>query len=275
MPYKPFRAADEHPGLAARQCVGGQFPRRLVERPAVEQLDVAGGMGQQQFDRLGLGRVVRVVDEPPEAGLPQAGLLVLAGSLSAARTALPRSGSRRRRGTPRSAGRIDSRRGFRGPRPRRATRRPAAAARAGRRSGWRLRAGSRCRREPADPRSTGMFRAAVTLARSAAAATARSPEQAGDGAFVRGHDSSVMSRYSAYSANQVMATTAATSRISKNSTTAASLVGGLARCFLGAARWPDSLVGACRAALRRQARPDVQTRLLVGACRAAFVVRRP
>ena len=35
---------------------------------------------------------------------------------------------------------------------------------------------------------------------------------AGDGAFVRGHDSSVMSRYSAYSANQVMTTTAATSR---------------------------------------------------------------
>jgi hypothetical protein len=37
------------------------------------------------------------------------------------------------------------------------------------------------------------------------------------------HDSSVMSRYTAYSANQVITTTAMTSRISKKSTTAQSL----------------------------------------------------
>jgi hypothetical protein len=37
----------------------------------------------------------------------------------------------------------------------------------------------------------------------------------------------VMRRYSAYSANQVMTTTAATSMISKNNTTATSLVAGV------------------------------------------------
>lgn len=38
-----------------------------------------------------------------------------------------------------------------------------------------------------------------------------------------GHDSSVMSRYTAYNANQVITTTAMTSRISKKSTTPKSL----------------------------------------------------
>ncbi len=66
-----------------------------------------------------------------------------------------------------------------------------------------------------------MLRAAVSLARSAAAATA--VVAAGESS---GHDSSVMSRYSAYSANHVITTTAATSRISKNSTTARSLTAG-------------------------------------------------
>ena len=74
---EPFGAADQHAGLAARQRVGDQFPGRLVERPAVEQFDIAGRMRQQQLDRLRLARVVGVVDEPPEARL--------------AKTAAPRS----------------------------------------------------------------------------------------------------------------------------------------------------------------------------------------
>ena len=70
---EPLGAADEHPGLAARERIGDQFPRRLVQRAAVEQLDVAGRMGQQEFDGLGLRRVRGIVDEPPVTGLPQRG----------------------------------------------------------------------------------------------------------------------------------------------------------------------------------------------------------
>ena len=77
---EPLGPADQHPGLAARQRVGGQLPRRLVQRTAVEQLDVAGGMGEQKLDGLGLGRVGGIVDEPPEPGLPQRGLVILARS---------------------------------------------------------------------------------------------------------------------------------------------------------------------------------------------------
>ena len=58
-PVEPLGAADQRAGLAARQCVGDQFPRRLVQRTAVEQFDVAGGVGQQQFDGLGLAGVAR------------------------------------------------------------------------------------------------------------------------------------------------------------------------------------------------------------------------
>ena len=71
-----------------------------------------------------------------------------------------------------------------------------------------------------------MLRAAVVLARSAAAATARRRTSR---RIARGHDSSVMRRYNAYSANQVMTTTAATSMISKNSTTPGSLAAGRPR----------------------------------------------
>src|SRR5271170_4948752 len=77
----------------------------------------------------------------------------------------------------------------------------------------------------------GRLRAAVSLARSAAAATARSAEPGGRAdsspasalEVMRGHDSSVISRYSVYSANQETATTR---MISKNKTTATSLVVG-------------------------------------------------
>ena len=55
-------------------------------------------------------RIVRVVDEPPEAGLPQTACLVIAGFGQPPRPRFPDSDSRRRRGTPRSADRIDSRR---------------------------------------------------------------------------------------------------------------------------------------------------------------------
>ena len=50
-----------------------------------------------------------------------------------------------------------------------------------------------------------------------------------DRLVARGHDSSVMRRYNAYSANHVMTTTAATSMISNNSTTPASLAAGRPR----------------------------------------------
>ena len=86
---EPLGAADQHAGPAARQCICRQLPRRLVERAAVEQLDIAGGMGEQQFDRLGLARVGGVVDEPPESGLAQAGLVVFALARRAARTGIP------------------------------------------------------------------------------------------------------------------------------------------------------------------------------------------
>ena len=45
---------------------------------AVEQLDVPRRMGQQQLDGLGFVRISGVGDEPPEAGLTQIGLVVLA-----------------------------------------------------------------------------------------------------------------------------------------------------------------------------------------------------
>ena len=54
---QPLGAADQHAGLAAGQRVGDQLPRRLVERAAVEQFDVAGGVGQQQLDGLGLAGI--------------------------------------------------------------------------------------------------------------------------------------------------------------------------------------------------------------------------
>ena len=56
---EPLGPADQHAGLAARQRVGDQLPRRLVARAAVEQLDVTRGMRQQQLDGLGLRRVRR------------------------------------------------------------------------------------------------------------------------------------------------------------------------------------------------------------------------
>ena len=73
---EPLGATDERPGLGARERVGGQFPRRLVQRTAVEKLDIAGRMGQQKLDGIGLGRVGGIVDEPLESGLAQRRALV-------------------------------------------------------------------------------------------------------------------------------------------------------------------------------------------------------
>ena len=76
---EPLGSTDQHAGLAARQRVGDQLPRRLIERTAVEQLDKAIGMREQQLDGLRLRRVRGIVDESPETGLPQARLVVVAG----------------------------------------------------------------------------------------------------------------------------------------------------------------------------------------------------
>ena len=130
---EPFGAADQHPGLAARQRVGGQLPGRLVEGLAVEQLDIAGGVGQQQLDRLGLDGIGRVVDEPPEAGLAQTGRLVFAGVGQPPGPGLPVQIVAAVMGDDDLLAEPVVAVGIRGPRPRRATRRPAAAAPAARR----------------------------------------------------------------------------------------------------------------------------------------------
>ena len=152
---KPLGPADQHAGLAARQRVGHQLPRRLVAGRAVEQLDITGGMRQQQLDGLGFGRVVGVVDEPPETRLAQRGLRRTRRTRSAARTGPPRSDSRRRRATPRSAGRTGSHRALRVLHPRRAIPPPAVAAPAAHRTGSRPRGGWRCRPAPEDRRIPG------------------------------------------------------------------------------------------------------------------------
>ena len=56
---------------------------------AVEQFDVAGGMGQQQLDGLDFAGIGGVVDEPPESGLTQRRALVLAGLGQPPRSGLP------------------------------------------------------------------------------------------------------------------------------------------------------------------------------------------
>ncbi len=97
-PVEALGAAHQNAGLAAGQGIGGQLPGRLVERAAVEQLDVAGGMGEQQLDGLGLVEIGGVVDESPVAGLAQVWRGELAVGVQTARTANPSSGSRRRHG---------------------------------------------------------------------------------------------------------------------------------------------------------------------------------
>ena len=79
MPYSRLAPPTSIPDLLRASASVTSSHDDWLSGPAVEQFDVAGGMRQQQLDGLGLGRVGGVVDEPPEAGLPQAGRLVVAG----------------------------------------------------------------------------------------------------------------------------------------------------------------------------------------------------
>ena len=71
------------------------------------------------------------------------------------------------------------------------------------------------------------------------------PFDRGRDCFVAGgHDSSVISRYSVYSANQVMTTTAAINRISKSRTTVSILVVDHRRFAVRSDEWPQPISGA-------------------------------
>ncbi len=86
---EPLGPADQHTGLAAGQGVGHQLPGRLTAWSAVEQFDISGRMRQQQLDGLRLGGIVRIVDETPETGLPQAGPVVFAEPVEPPRAGFP------------------------------------------------------------------------------------------------------------------------------------------------------------------------------------------
>ena len=87
---QPFGAPHQHAGSTAGQRIGHQLPRRLGERPPVEQFDVTGRISQQQFDRLGLARVVvGIADKSPKARLAQARFLVSARCVKAPGAGFP------------------------------------------------------------------------------------------------------------------------------------------------------------------------------------------
>src|ERR1700716_2247718 len=173
-------------------------------------------MRQQQFDGLRLGRIGGIVDEPPEAGLAQCGRFVVSG---VGQSPGPRLPVQVVATVVRNHDLLAE---------------PIVAA-------WSaaldLAAPHTHQRQQCEQRvvevraltqvgSVDGQRQVVEHRDVAGRRCFRSFGRSRDCVVAGGHDSSVMRRYNAYSANHVMTTTAATSMISKNSTTAASLAAG-------------------------------------------------